>query len=115
MIHSWKIFISLSQWELIKYLYLFVFVFYLYLYLYLYLCFFNFVSRLKRGVPDDHKIWSATAIVNVDFNLEQIKQYTSISGKIARDCVDIYNNNNDNDGKNKKTSVGFIGPIIRKL
>ena len=108
---------------------------------------FNFVSRFKRGVPDDRKIWSATAIVNekyhdvlkevhtsfldagsmavttnsygiipgVGFNLEEIKQYTSISGKIARDCVDIYNNNNDNDGKNKKTSVGFIGPIIRKL
>ena len=106
---------------------------------------FNFVSRFKRGVPDDRKIWSATAIVNekyhdvlkevhtsfldagsmavttnsygiipgVGFNLEEIKQYTSISGKIARDCVDTYNNNsNDDDGRNKNVVLGSLGPLL---
>lgn len=94
----------------------------------------------KRGVPDDRKIWSATAIINekyhdilkdvhnsfldagsmavttnsygiipgVGFNLKQIEQYVTLSGKIARDCVDTHNDKN----KTKKLVFGSLGPLL---
>ena len=99
-----------------------------------------FCSRFKRGVPDDRKIWSATAIINekyhdilkdvhnsfldagsmavttnsygiipgVGFNLKQIEQYVTLSGKIARDCVDTHNDKN----KTKKLVFGSLGPLL---
>ncbi|CAB9516196.1 Methionine synthase [Seminavis robusta] len=96
----------------------------------------------QRGVPDDRKIWSATALVHpeyqpalrdvhksflaagaqaittnsygvvpgVGFTSEEIEKHVTTAGRIARETVDDFNNNNPQC--EPKLVLGSLGPLL---
>jgi methionine synthase I (cobalamin-dependent) len=98
-------------------------------------------TRFQRGVPDDRKIWSATALVHekyqsvladvhrsfldagadaittnsygvvpgVGFTSEEINKHVTTAGRIARQVVDSFQNDNKPE---KKLVLGSLGPLL---